>query len=251
MWLLSQEKFTESGREPFIGRKTFKMLIVAFLYGQQEQGTEKRILRALGVKKDDLPPGLLEWFVDLVRGAIEKSLPGATKIMGFTRDIAEMFADSGKILWMHSPTGVPVCNLEYKPDLQRPKLWLDNKPVRHWAVVDDLDEIDVAACKRGVAANLVHSLDASHLAFVALACECADIPLACVHDCFGTLACHVDELRKILLRELRGMYENIDPLQDIYDRVRVALGPTNRTWPILPSRGSLDLSQVNGPYAFS
>ena len=251
MWLLSQEKFTESGREPFIGRKTFKMLIVAFLYGQQEQGTEKKILRALGVKKDDPPPGLLDWFVDLVRGAIEKALPGATKIMGFTRDIAEMFADAGKTLWMHSPTGVPVCNLEYKPDLQRPKLWLDNKPVRHCAVVDDLDEIDVAACKRGAAANLVHSLDASHLAFVALACECAGIPLACVHDSFGTLACHVDELREILLRELRAMYENIDPLQDIYDRARVALGPTNRTWPILPSRGSLDLSQVNGPYAFS
>jgi hypothetical protein len=72
-----------------------------------------------------------------------------------------------------------------------------------------------------------------------------------VHDSFATLPCHADELREILLRELRTMYENIDPLQDIYDRTRVALGPTNRTWPILPSRGSLDLSQVNGPYAFS
>jgi hypothetical protein len=141
MWLLS--------REGFIGRKTFKMLIVAFLYGQQERGTEKKILKALGVKRDDLPPGLLDWFVDLVREAMEKALPGATKIMGFTRDIAGMLADAGKTLWMHSPTGVPVCNLEYKPDLQRPKLWLENKPMRHWAVVDDLDEIDVAACRRG------------------------------------------------------------------------------------------------------
>jgi DNA-directed RNA polymerase len=243
MWLRS--------REGFIERKTFKMLIVAFLYGQQERGTEKKILKALGVKRDDLHPGLLDWFVDLVREAMEKALPGATKIMGFTRDIAGMLADAGKTLWMHSPTGVPVCNLEYKPDLQRPKLWLENKPMRHWAVVDDLDEIDVAACMRGAAANLVHSLDASHLALVALACECAGIPLACVHDCFGTLACHVDELREILLRELRAMYENIDPLQDIYDRARVALGPMNRTWPIVPSRGSLDLGQVNGPYAFS
>jgi DNA-directed RNA polymerase, mitochondrial len=117
--------------------------------------------------------------------------------------------------------------------------------------MDDLDEIDVAACKRGAAANLVHSLDASHLALVALACECADVPVACVHDSFATLPCHVDELREILLRELRTMYENINPLQDVYDRARVALGPANRTWPILPSRGSLDLSQVTGPYAFS
>jgi DNA-directed RNA polymerase len=196
-------------------------------------------------------PGLLDWFVPLVREAMEKALPGATKIMNFMRDIAEMWADAGKTLWMHSPTGVPVCNLEYKPDLRRPKLWLDNKEIRHWAVMDDLDEIDVAACKRGAAANLVHSLDASHLALVALACECADVPLACVHDSFATLPCHADELREILLRELRTMYENINPLQDIYDRARVALGPANRTWPILPSRGSLDLSQVTGPYAFS
>jgi Autographiviridae RNA polymerase len=209
-------------------------------------------LRALKLKKDEqLPPRLLDWFVPLVRDAMEKALPGATQTMRFMRDIAEMWADAGKTLWMHSPTGVPVCNLEYKPDLQRPKLWLDDKEVRHWAVMDDLDEIDVSACKRGAAANLVHSLDASHLAFVALACEGAGIPLACVHDCFGTLACHVDELREILLRELRAMYENIDPLQNIYDRARVALGPMNRTWPILPSRGSLDLSRVTGPYAFS
>jgi hypothetical protein len=85
------------------------------------------------------PAAALE-LVDLVREAMEKALPGATKIMNFTRDIAEILADAGKTQWMHSPTGVPVCNLEYKPDLQRPKLWLDDKEVRHWAVIDDLDE---------------------------------------------------------------------------------------------------------------
>ena len=49
------------------------------------------------------PAAALE-LVDLVREAMEKALPGATKIMNFTRDIAEILADAGKTQWMHSPT---------------------------------------------------------------------------------------------------------------------------------------------------
>jgi hypothetical protein len=132
-WLRSREIIT---------RKNFKTLIMAFLYGQQEGGTQKKILKALGVKKkDELPLGLLDWFLPLVREAMEKALPGAARIMNFMRDMAEMSADADKTLWMHSPTGAPVCNLSYKPDLQRLKLWLGDRSIRHEAVVGDLAPI--------------------------------------------------------------------------------------------------------------
>jgi DNA-directed RNA polymerase, mitochondrial len=242
MWLRSKEVLT---------RKVVKGLVVAFLYGQQEQETAKKILKALELKKADLPEGLLGWFVPLVVDAMEKTLPGAVAVMNYARDTARILARKNRPFRTISPSGVPVCTIEYKPDLKRPQMWLGfrESPRRHWAVVKDLDEVDVAACVRGAPANLVHSLDASHLAFVALACEGAGIPLACVHDSFATLACHAEELREILLRELRGMYEDRNPLQEIYDYARSVAGP--KGLPSVPPLKSLDLDQVTGPYAFS
>lgn len=95
---------------------------------------------------------------------------------------------------------------------------------------------------------MVHSMDASHLAFVALACEAQRIPLITVHDAFSVLACHVDALQEIWLRELRLMYENENVLQQIHDYARKRLGP--KAPPLPPHRG-LDLTNVTGPYALS
>jgi DNA-directed RNA polymerase, mitochondrial len=102
-------------------------------------------------------------------------------------------------------------------------------------------------CRLSAPPNVIHSLEASHLVFVALACEKAGIPLVTVHDCFATLGCHVDDLREIWLEELRKMYGRENLLQEIYDDARKALGP-NATLPLIPKRGTLSLKKLNGRY---
>jgi DNA-directed RNA polymerase len=97
--------------------------------------------------------------------------------------------------------------------------------------------MDEGETRLAAAPNFIHSMDAAHLAFVALACERENIPLLTVHDSFACLPCHADRLRKILLHELRKMYRDRDWLAE--------LGP-NR-----PPLGDLQIEEVRGRYAFS
>jgi DNA-dependent RNA polymerase-like protein len=61
-------------------------------------------------KREDLPPGSLEFMVGIAREAIATLLPGAVKIQELVRGIANTLATAGKPLRRPSPTGVPWCN---------------------------------------------------------------------------------------------------------------------------------------------
>src|SRR5262249_2619695 len=147
------------------------------------------------------------WFIEKTQQAVGIALPGVGRVMSFARELAEILAAQENVLWWRSPSGVPVYNKYSQPDPYVKTTYLGATPIRHKVGAEYKPEVDRGRCVRGAPPNLIHSLDASHLAFVALACECARIPLATVHDCFGTLACHVDALREILCRELVAMYE--------------------------------------------
>jgi len=107
-------------------------------------------------------------------------------------------------------------------------------------------ELDRKACARGAAPNLVHSLDAAHLALVALASEAGRIPLVTVHDSFGTLGCYTDALLDIWLRELVEMYDKTNMLQQVYDYARRYGTP-----PAIPPPLGLKLEDINGLYGLA
>jgi DNA-directed RNA polymerase len=186
------------------------------------------------------------WFIKKHRKAIAGAFPGFEPIRDFLRDCAAMLAKFGEVLRLRSPSGVPVCNRYNRPDPNRKSYYLGAKRVQHKHAYAFRPELDGDRCARGAAPNLVHSLDAAHLAFVALACEAESIPLLTVHDCFATLGSHVDAMREIWLRELVAMYSNMDMLQQIYESARRCGTPP----PIPPPRG-LNLEDVNGRYALS
>jgi DNA-dependent RNA polymerase-like protein len=119
-------------RKEIIDRKLFKRLVMTFLYGQKKGGHKKALVAALAdrkyefvvdeikdqgkptpiyrverrpLKADDLPEGQLDYFVDLVREAIENQLPGAVIVMHFVREIAKVLARAGKPLKWDSLSG--------------------------------------------------------------------------------------------------------------------------------------------------
>jgi DNA-dependent RNA polymerase len=202
-------------------------------------------------KREDLSPGSLEFMVGVARNAIATLLPGAVKIQEFARGIADALATAGKPLRWPSETGVPVCNEYLEPDQTQPRLWIGGRSFRPKAVDGKPDTLDAGKCARAAAPNLIHSLDASHLARVALACECENIPLATVHDSFAVPACHVDRLQEIWARELRPMYDgNSTVLNEIYDYARRELGP-DFPLPDIPQSGDLEPSEVQPKYGIS
>ena len=131
-------------------------------------------------------------------------------------------------------------------------MWLGALPTRieHDVPVGYEPELDGDRCSQGAAANLIHSIEASHMALVALACERAGIPLVTVHDCFGTLGCYVEDLRRIWLEELRNLFKDENILQDLHNYAREVLGPDVELPPV-PTRGVLRIEEINGRYALS
>jgi DNA-directed RNA polymerase, mitochondrial len=245
------------------GRKLMKRLTVPYLYGQRELKAQKVLLDALAEESriadgydddhqvkwrrpraSDIPHR--SWFVKRHRVAIAAVFPGLKPVMDLIRNCATTLAVHGEVLRWASPSGVEVCNRYNVPDPNRKSYYLGAKRVQHKQAYVFRPELDKAGCARGAAPNLVHSLDAAHLAFVALACEADRIPLLTVHDCFATLGCHVDAVREIWLRELVAMYENADMLKQVYDYTRRYGTP-----PPIPKPRGLELSKVNGPYALS
>jgi DNA-directed RNA polymerase, mitochondrial len=243
-------------------RKSMKGLTVPYLYGQGELKAQEVLLNIVADRKENrIADGYTDdsevkwhqpktmdiphrpWFVEKHRAAIAKAFPGFEPIRNFFRDCAAILAERGEVLRWTSPSGVPVSNRYNEPDdPSRKSYYLGAKRVQHKCAYAFRPELDRDGCARGAAPNLVHSLDAAHLALVALACEAESIPLLTVHDCFATLGCHIDAMRDIWLRELVAMYENTDMLKQVYDYAQRCGTP--------PPRG-LEPKDVNGPYALS
>jgi DNA-directed RNA polymerase len=256
--------------QDFINRKHIKALIVAAIYGQGDEKRREKIFEELRdielnliadgyktddcdevrwrrLRKEDLPEGHLEWLEEAFSKALTLALPGFVPIRDFLRDTAKALAPKNVLRWP-SPSGVPICNRYWQREEHSKQVYLGAHKIRHKIADGYLPILDIGGCVRGAAPNFIHSLEASHLAFVALGCKAAErIPLATVHDTFATLGPDVDEMRTIWLRELRVMYENENLLQSIYDDAR----KVTAALPSVPKRGEFELEQVNGAYALA
>jgi DNA-directed RNA polymerase len=100
------------------------------------------------------------------------------------------------------------------------------------------------------APNVIHSLDACHLAMTVRAAHAEGIDaFALIHDSYGTHACNVDTLGRVLREQFVELYSG-DWLAEFERQVReyapdVAL-------PERPEQGSLDVTRVlASPYFFS
>jgi DNA-directed RNA polymerase len=79
---------------------------------------------------------------------------------------------------------------------------------------------------------------------VALAARQANIPLATIHDCFGTLAPHVGQLNEILLEQLRKLHSH-NLLNELLESAKHDLPKSaHDELPELPKFGDLDMEGV-------
>jgi DNA-directed RNA polymerase len=93
------------------------------------------------------------------------------------------------------------------------------------------------------AANLVHALDAAHLARTVNACGPARInSIGAIHDSFACLAPQAYGFHQIIRQEFLRMYTEHDPLAELKEITGA---------PKLPPRGDFDLQQVLGSFYFA
>lgn len=241
---------------PHMDRKAAKLVVMPCPYGITLAGAKKSLSEYLsekmGLKMYDTADykKLHEASMYLARKLLDGTYelcPSAKSIMEFFRETSRVINKAGHLLTWTSPIGFPVVQRYYGGVLVKPgdKRWANTQSV----VFEPDNKSSVTQGVQGSAPNVVHSLDASHLMFSAIACADAGITMLPVHDSFSTHARDVDEMLDILRDQFVTMYE-ADPLMDFHSQQREK--HPDLVLPEPPERGSLDLDLVRGAgYMFS
>jgi DNA-directed RNA polymerase, mitochondrial len=190
--------------------------------------------------------------------SIIKRIHKPAEAMEFLQKIAKALAHEGKPVRWTTPVGIPWINRYHEPVVDRVQLFLNDGGVRVRAQVSitmgGKKEIDKAKAANGVAPNLVHACDASHLLLVANAAKLEGIvSTATVHDSFGCLASQATRYNAVIREQFVAMYENNDVLAQVLERACADLTHANQNrLPIVPERGSLDIEEIlNAEFAFA
>ena len=218
-------------------------------YGSTDFGMSKQVYEELaergisiaGKGKD------VRRFAEDVRAAIKDRIPKAEKFYEFLRLLAETLSAHNEILKWDTPSGVPFANRYSKPNTERIDLVLQGVSFQRTVADGHKDELDADEATSGAAPNIVHALDAAHLARTVNACASNGIrDLMTVHDCFACLVPQADKLNQIVRYELWRMYEEHDPLVEIRERALIPLGPQDRQLiqRKVPTQGKFDIREV-------
>eukprot|EP00759_Apiculatamorpha_spiralis_P000727 PhF_6_TR1032/c0_g1_i1/m.2097/K10908/POLRMT, RPO41; DNA-directed RNA polymerase, mitochondrial len=103
--------------------------------------------------------------------------------------------------------------------------------------------------------NLIHSLDATHMAKTALEMRKRGHKMAAVHDSYWCHAGNMEEMSLCLREQFLDLYDKFDPLAHLSEEWNYHFHEFltfNKKLKMVPSRGSYDLKAVlNAPYFFS
>ena len=183
-------------------------------------------------------------FAKAIYDATEELMPAAKAVRDFVEKIASICAKYNVPLRWTTRLGFPVVNAYYDADIETYSVKIGDRRRRTNVITGEKDEIKRARSRNSATANFTHSVDACHLQMVALATRQANIPLATIHDCFGTLAPHVGQLNEILLEKLHQLHSH-NLLNELLESAKHDLPKSaHHELPELPKIGNLDIEGV-------
>lgn len=188
----------------------------------------------------------------LIWDAIGETVIAARTGMDWLKAVSRLF--DGPIRWT-TPAGFPVLHRYDKADSYLLKVYVgpQRRTVQiRFATDAPVPVHDRAATAKAIAANLIHSLDASHMMLTASACRRAGLALSVVHDSFATHAADLTSLRDILRRTFVEQYTP-DVLANLRDQFIAQLPATKHgEMPALPGYGTLEINTVlSSQYLFN
>jgi DNA-directed RNA polymerase, mitochondrial len=237
-------------------RKLIKTPALAFSYNISDVGMADDIRKVfqeeVSRKKTAQPPKVKDgtpktgemYLAKLIREACEEVLPLPARAMEYMQDVAKHCNKEGRFVRLVSPTGMPIVNRYQIAEVKEVQLASGS---RHKLKDGATQKLNKSKIVDAVAANVVHSMDASHLCRVvnAAAAEPDPIEVLTVHDSYSCLAPHARRLNQIIRNELAIMYSAYDPLAELR-----RLNVTGDILP-LPERSDLDpLVVLDAPDCF-
>lgn len=264
-----------------VDRKLVKRNVMTFSYASKEFGMSEQHfedtmapleLKLLKKEIDRHPFGddddewrlASRYLAKRVLAAIKQVVRLPAEAMEFMQALARVLAHEGKPLRWVTPAGVTCINRYHESTTERIELFVHDKGVRKRTQITVANGYEKPIAKdkaaAGIAANLTHSMDASHLLLsVGAAADAGITDIATVHDSFGCLACDAPRFLQIIRTTLMRMYTDHDILAELLESARADLTPAGierlekeLVKSPMPERGTLDLKDLlNARYAFS
>lgn len=174
--------------------------------------------------------------------AIGDVVVSARAAMEWLQGLARVHTSAGLPLMWQTPSGFHGWQAYAQTKMERIDTIFGTLGRVQGAYYGDLPLLDGGRQSLAFPPNFVHSLDASALALTIAESRRQGITqFACIHDSFGTTAANADKLAKIIRGQFVGMYENHDPLHDLWTNAkRMGLDV-----PPPPAKGALDLQEVH------
>ena len=223
-------------------RKLVKRGVMTLGYGVTVGGMAQQVVDDFN--EDELARTevlLRDWFGRRLFQVCERDLRAVTVVREVLATAVARNAEP-VIQWI-SPSGFPVVMYAYKTDDRDLELEnfeegrLGNITISRIVTVEEFKR---SAAVNGISPNVVHSLDAAHLASVVAS---ANFPMTTIHDSFGAAPGNADDLFYLVRQKFQEMYS-----QDVFENILTQLGHPD----LVPEYGDLDLSAVNrSEYSFA
>lgn len=266
-----------------ITRKVSKRCVMTYVYGSKQFGFAEHLADDFrkeieGVVKPDMVQGEDEedwqfrfrtereikataaYLAKHIWTAVQTTVRAAAEGMDWLQKVAALLATEGIAATWTTPAGFPVANAYYEPLVERLQLTLWDRAINVKRKVQPSvttgysRKLLARKCRSSISPNFVHSLDAAHLHMAVLKAKAEGITsVLLIHDSFSCLPNDMPRFSQIVRETFVEMYQNSDPLGDLYEFAKSVLsakGLKELTPP--PQRGDLDLENVlESLYAFA
>jgi hypothetical protein len=224
-------------KHPRAVRKLLKAPGMTFSYASTSRGNINQLYDAYDEHiGGDLPEfKLMCYLVEHFRKACAELLPGPIRIMRFIHELVHECNKRNCFLEWPSPSGLLVSNNYPKLDPRRILLPDGSKPTLAEALYGTVDK---KQAKNSAVANVIHSLDASHLARTTKALTRNHMPMLGVHDSYSVLAPHATQFHITNREELVLMYQEIFDAGGLLEQL---CRYNNISGLTPPARGSIEL----------
>lgn len=188
------------------------------------------------------------WLTGIVWTAIDQTVVKAREAMRWFRaSAAKMLEAEVDILWQ-TPTGF-IVDQEYHSYKSCEVKARFGKTVRRFKLRDKAKKLDRRRHMNGLAANVVHSWDASALVYTVLAArEMGVSSLRVIHDSYACTPGEADALFKATRKAWTEMFTQ-DLVTDLHAQWSARL-PSGFELPPPPSKGTLDLTRLKDAHYF-
>lgn len=257
-----------------ITRKTVKRNTMCFGYNSKKQGMGDQIIEDLmeplqkqknygkikehpfGDSRDQVY--YARYLAGINYEVIGETLSCVSTGMDFLQAHADALAREGKSVRWTTPSGFPAVQKYTKTKAKRVRVFLYDRQAKMRKETrvnygEDTDQVDTRKSRSGIAANYIHSLDASHMVLSIISgLDNGITNFFMIHDSFGTLPSDTWQFYHCIRNTLVDIYDDNCVFTNFANECKDRLSDPNREIAKLPPKGNLDVKAVReSEYCFS